>query len=101
VVDDYYDESHGVMTALNELAAETGIVIHLSVFGQAYFVKGEVTPDHERVTIGPHTVKLATDAIRREPIFLAFLDRVLERKQHSLDRLRGFLALCKGEAGKR
>jgi O-methyltransferase len=101
VADDYYDESHGVMTALNELAAETSIVIHLSVFGQAYFVKGEASADYKRVTIGPHTIKLATDAIRREPIFLAFLHRVLERKQQSLDRLRAFLALCEGEARKR
>jgi len=101
VVDDYYDESHGVMTALNELAAETGTVIHLSVFGQAYFVKGETAADYERVTIGTHTIKLATDAIRSEPLFLAFLRRVLERKGHSLDRLRGFLALCEGGPSKR
>lgn len=96
VVDDYYDESHGVMRALNELAVTNDVVIHLSVFGQAFFIKGEApAPSLGKTTIGDHSVYLTTDAVRQAPLFLPCLEAIIEEREEELRRLRSFVKFCR------
>lgn len=69
VVDDYYDESHGVMRAVNRFAERTGTVVHLGTPAQAVLVIGETSETTrakcEWVTIGSERVCFSTARLQR------------------------------------
>jgi O-methyltransferase len=95
ILDDYYDESHGVMLAVNEFAERHELVIHLSAWGQAFVIKGERVDSLETLTIGSHLVHLIADAICEEPVFLAYLEEIVRAQEDKTRRLRGFLRFCR------
>jgi O-methyltransferase len=97
VIDDYYDESHGVMTALNEFAESNNIVIHLSTYGQAYFIKGEQALPSSKVTIGNHSVYMVTTSIVQDHAYLPLLERLLNFHETRINRLRNFISFCRRE----
>jgi hypothetical protein len=94
VIDDYYDESGGVMRAVNEFASEREILIHVGVFGQAYLIKDESISGVEPCVIGQHRVFLPADAARNGPLFLKYLRAVATRKAARLKQLDRFIEWC-------
>jgi hypothetical protein len=96
-MDDYYDESHGVMRAMNEFAVRHNIVIHLSIEGQAYWINGERPEDTDasQVDIEGNTVWMTTDAVRESPGFLDGLQYLVEDRQKRVDRLQDFINFCR------
>ena len=94
VVDDYYDESHGVMRAVNEFASRNRLLIHLGIFGQAYVIKGEVPSGVKPRSIDSRPIYLTTDAARTGPLFLDYLRGTLARKAERLERLGRFIDWC-------
>jgi O-methyltransferase len=95
VLDDYYDESHGVMRAVNEFAEAHEIVIHLSTWGQALFIKGERPNGARSICIGPNRVHLTTQIVRNEPVFLSSLEELIRLQEHNTERLRRFVGFCR------
>jgi hypothetical protein len=99
ILDDYYDESHGVMIAMNEFAEEHGIVIHLSMPCQAYWIKGE-RPDEtdaSQLEIDGHNVWLTADAARETPGLIKWMELLLENQADRVTRLENFIAICRGD----
>jgi O-methyltransferase len=94
-LDDYYDESHGVMRAVNECAERHGLVIHLGAWGQAFMVKGEHATVAVTYNIGPHRVHLTTEAVQKEPVFLRYLEAITRAQEGKTRRLRHFLEFCR------
>jgi len=99
VFDDYYDQSGGVMRAVNEHATRTGEVVHLGPVGQATIIKAMTAETADVATYaaivdcgsGTHRVQLSTDRLRRLPAHTAFLRETrLEflNYLHELDRYR-------------
>lgn len=97
VIDDYYDESHGVMQAINEYAEKEEIVIHLGVHGQAYFIKGEEPSAFKKLKIGYHSVYMTMDAILEDPTYLDLLGKIADFQEQRTSMLRDFIALCQGD----
>jgi O-methyltransferase len=95
ILDDYYDESHGVMHAVNEFAENHQLVVHLSIWGQAFFMKGEHPGTLRTSKIGPHAIYLTTETIREEPLFLRYLEEILELREQNTNRLRRFVKFCR------
>jgi hypothetical protein len=91
----YYDESHGVMRAVNEFASRHDIVIHLSVFGQAFFVYGEQPQQGQATRIGRDEVYLSTAYVAEAPVFLSFLEQVACLREKDAGRLRAFVNFCR------
>ena len=102
ILDDYYDESHGVMIAMNEFAEAHEIVIHLSTPCQAYWIKDE-RPDEtnaSQVNIDGNTVWMTTDTVREDPGLLNFMDLLLADRRDRIERLQNFISFCRGDQEK-
>jgi O-methyltransferase len=95
ILDDYYDESHGVMRAVNEFAEAHQLVVHLSVWGQAFLIKGEQAGAVNPLKIGQHGVRVTTETVREEPVFLTYLEEVIKLQENKTRRLREFVQFCR------
>jgi len=102
VFDDYYDQSGGVMRAVNEHATRTAEVLHLGPVGQATIIKG-MTAQNADVTVfaavldcgsGKHSVTLSTDRLRRLTSYAAFLQEARLEFLNHLEELDRYRHLC-------
>ncbi len=97
IVDDYYDESHGVMIAMNQLAEAHDIVLHLSLQSQIYWIKGE-RPDNsnaKQIDIDGNKVWMTADEVRISQDYLSYLQRILNDRKERIRRLETFIKFCK------
>ena len=102
VFDDYYDQSGGVMRAVNEHATRTGEIIHLGPVGQATIIKA-MTAQNADVTAfeaildcgsGKHSVMLSTDRLKRLTSHAAFLQETRLEFLNYLRELDRYRELC-------
>jgi hypothetical protein len=102
IFDDYYDQSGGVMRAVNEHATRTGEVIHLGPVGQATIIKA-MTAQNADVTAfaavldcgsGKHSVMLSTDRLKRLTSHTAFLQETRQEFLSYLSELDRYRELC-------
>ena len=104
VFDDYYDQSGGVMRAVNEHATRTGEVIHLGPVGQATIIKGMTAQNADVATFaavldcgsGRHSVMLSTDRLKRLTSHAAFLEETRLEFLNYLRELDRYRELCDG-----
>jgi len=97
IMDDYYDESHGVMAAMNQFAESHEIVVHLSGWTQAYWIKDE-SPDETdavKIDVGGNSIFLIADAVRECPGFLNILEEIVIDRKERVDRLERFIEFCR------
>jgi O-methyltransferase len=77
VVDDYYDESHGVMRAVNAFAEKTGTIIYVGTPGQAILRSGETpattTSDWFEADVGDHRVFFSAEPMKKNEGFVKWL----------------------------
>lgn len=106
VFDDYYDQSRGVMRAVNEHATRTGEVIQLGPVGQATIIKGmtaqnaDVTTFAAAVDCGSakHSVTLSTDRLRRFTLYATLLQEARSEFLNHVQELDRYRELCYGGA---
>ena len=82
----------------NEFAAPRGIVIHLSGFSQAYWIKGERPEDTDasQIDVDGHKVWLSADAVSKAPGFLPLLEAIVADRRERIDRLENYINFCRG-----
>jgi O-methyltransferase len=104
VFDDYYDQSGGVMRAVNEHATRTGEIVHLGPVGQATIIKGMTAQNADVTTFAAvvdcgsakHSIRLSTDRLRQLTSYATLLREAKSEFLKHVQELDRYRELCFG-----